>query len=229
MDFVISALVVFSGYLLGSVSFSVIIARIFAQKDIREYGSGNAGATNVIRTIGPIPGALTFLLDFLKGMAAIAIARWAFGGSIPPAGQADQQKYLIYAGLAAISVMTGHMFPVFFRFKGGKAVSTAGGILFMLFPEAAWILLVVFIIVLLLTRTVSIASCSIAILLPFIEPILNATGVVRTDHLLMRTVIAAVMCGIVVYTHRANIRRIIDGTEPQLFSFDKKEKENAKG
>ena len=218
-------LVVVSCYLLGSISFSVIIAKIFTQRDVREHGSGNAGATNVIRSVGVVPGLLTFLFDLLKGVAAVALARWVFDNLLAASAR-DDRTYLIYAGLAGLFAMIGHIFPVFFRFKGGKAVSTAGGILFMLFPTAFWILLAIFIITLLITRTVSISSITIAVLLPFIEPVLDCTGIVKTDNLLIKTIIAVVFAFIVVIMHRANIKRLIAGEEPKLFSFGKKEKQS---
>jgi glycerol-3-phosphate acyltransferase PlsY len=195
--------IVVTSYLLGSIPFGLILVRIFRKEDIRTLGSGNIGATNVVRSGAKGLGAATFLLDALKGYVAVYIAGMLMHGSahgIPALQNAS--------ALAGIVVVLGHMFPVWLGFNGGKGVATALGMAIALSPLAALIALGVFIAVLAISRYVSLAS----ILAVTVYPIF-ALLVFR----LPRTALsAAVIIGVpllVVIRHHKNIARLAQGTE----------------
>ena len=137
-------------YLLGSISFAIIVSRIYAHDDVRKYGSKNAGMTNILRTYGKMPAFFTLLGDFLKGVLAVVIGRWIF--SIFGVTEFD-------AGyLAGFFALLGHLYPIYFGFKGGKGVLTSLGIILVVNPLVFFILLIIFLPVLFITRIVSLVS-----------------------------------------------------------------------
>ena len=140
-----------AAYLLGSLSFSIIVTRLLYHKDIRTFGSGNAGMTNVLRTFGKGAAALTIVGDIGKGILAVLLAKWAFG-----AFTAADPIYGAY--IAAFCAVLGHVYPVYFGFKGGKAVSVATGTIIAIKPVLILPLLAVFFIVFLCSKMVSLAS-----------------------------------------------------------------------
>ena len=182
------------GYLIGSVSISILISKYLFHQDVRTMGSGNAGAANAARTYGPVVGALTFGGDFLKGVIAAAIGLCLCG----------TYGYAV----AAAACLIGHCFPVYFGFKGGKAVSTAAGITLLLDWRVFLTAFVVFIIVAFLTRTASASSMSAAVAIAVSTPIFN-----RNPALIC---LAVFMCLLVLLMHRGNIQRILQGTEPKF-------------
>lgn len=185
-------------YLLGSIPFGLILVRLRTGRDVRQSGSGNIGATNVLRTTGRFWGVATLLLDAAKGAAAVLIAGALTGGD-PTA--------LYLAGLAAV---LGHIFPVWLRFRGGKGVATCLGVFLVLSPLAVLPTLGVFIGLALLTRTVSIGSVSAAIAFPL--------AVWWLDQVTGPQLAAILGCtAAVVYSHRSNIVRIIKGREHRLW------------
>ncbi len=191
-------------YLLGSLSFGVITTRLFLKKDIRTMGSGNAGMTNVLRSAGVLPGVLTGLGDFAKGTAAILWGRWLFGLA----------AWSAYAGgcLAALFVLAGHLFPLYFGFRGGKGVMTSAGILLVLNPLALSILAVIFAITFAISRTVSIGSLAVAACYPLVTLVFC---LMRGEAWAAPTLLAAGMGALVFYTHRSNLARLRAGTEPK--------------
>ncbi len=197
-------------YLIGSISFSVIISKKMGGFDVREKGSGNAGSTNVLRTVGKKAGALTLLCDTLKGVAAILIAFIA--GLIIP----DINKSLLIQ-LAGIAVILGHTFPIFFNFKGGKGVATSLGVLLVTNWNIGLICLVFALVLMLLTRMVSLGSIAAAILFPvlviFMPPIEGSAYLVPEGNYIIYAIILAIL---VVYNHRANVKRLLTGTENRL-------------
>jgi acyl phosphate:glycerol-3-phosphate acyltransferase len=187
-----------AGYLIGSVPFGLIVGRAVGGLDVRDFGSGNMGTANVLRTVGARAGALTFALDVAKGAAAIGLARrW---GADPTAQAA--------AGLAAC---VGHSWPVFARFRGGKAVATAFGGLLMVSPEAAAWATVGGLGALALSRTMSVGSLTAAG-----TATLGAGLESSRRHDAVPFVFTALASTLVIVRHSANIRRIARGEEPQL-------------
>lgn len=187
-----------AGYLIGSVPFGLIVGKTVGGLDVRDFGSGNMGTANVLRTVGARAGALTFSLDVAKGAAAIGLARrW---GADPTAQAA--------AGLAAC---VGHSWPVFARFRGGKAVATAFGGLLMVSPEAAAWATVGGLGALALSRTMSVGSLTAAG-----TATLGAGLESSRRHDAVPFVFTALASTLVIVRHAANIRRIARGEEPQL-------------
>lgn len=191
-------------YLLGSIPFGFLLVLLFRKQDIRATGSGNIGATNVLRSGGKKLGALTFLLDTAKGYGAVAIAALL----AIHAGRLAFQNAVVVAGLFAI---LGHMFPVWLRFKGGKGVATAFGTFLALSPWTALAALGIFIIAVLLTRIVSLGSILAAIAFPFLSFIFLP----RQHTIFFRTVIFC-CSALVIAKHKANIARLLHGTEFRL-------------
>ena len=198
-------------YLIGSVNFSVILSKKMAGFDVREKGSGNAGTTNMLRSVGKKAAALTLVCDVLKGVIAILIAMfigWAF--------KIENQSLLVQ--IAGIAVVIGHTFPIFFGFKGGKGVATSLGILIMSNWQIGLICLVFGVLLIALTRMVSLGSCSAAVLFPVLTLFITDNYIVsQGSGYLIYSIILAV---IVLYNHRSNIKRIMEGNENRI-SFGK--------
>ena len=202
-------------YLIGSVNFSVIFSKKFAGFDVREKGSGNAGSTNMLRSVGKKAAALTLVCDVLKGVVAIVIA--IIVGNIIQ----DSNKELLLQ-IAGIAVVLGHTFPIFFQFKGGKGVATSLGILLMSNWQIGLICLVFALVLMALTRMVSLGSCAAAVLFPVLTLFINDHYTVLTEGKPGSTylVYSIIMAAIVLFNHRSNIKRILNGTENKL-SFKK--------
>jgi len=197
-------------YAIGSISFSVIFSRKFAGFDVREKGSGNAGTTNVLRTVGKKVAALTLVCDILKGVIAVLIAMLV--GHIWKELDTALLKYL--AGFMAI---LGHTFPIFFEFRGGKGVATSLGILLTIEPKIGLICLIFAIILIALTKMVSVGSILAAILFPILNIFIGQNNNFGT------ITISILIALLVIFNHRKNIQRIKDGNENKL-SFKKTEK-----
>lgn len=198
-------------YLIGSVNFSVILSKKMAGFDVREKGSGNAGTTNMLRSVGKKAAVLTLICDVLKGVVAILIAifiGWAF--------RIENQSLLVQ--IAGIAVVLGHTFPIFFGFKGGKGVATSLGILIMSNWQIGLICLVFGVLLIALTRMVSLGSCSAAVLFPVLTLFITDHYIVtQGSGYLIYSIILAV---IVLFNHRSNIKRIMAGKENRI-SFKK--------
>ena len=192
-------------YLLGSISFSVIISKKMAGFDVREKGSGNAGSTNVLRTVGKKAAALTLVCDCLKGVVAILIA--FIVGKI----FANLDSSLLVQ-LAGIFVILGHTFPVFFKFKGGKGVATSLGVLLLINWQIGLICLVFALVLMALTRFVSLGSVGAAILFPVLTIFINTNYLVPGNYILFGIIIAA----LVIFNHRTNVKRLLKGNENKL-------------
>lgn len=202
-------------YCIGSINFSVMISKKVAGFDVREKGSGNAGSTNVLRTVGKKAAALTLACDILKGVVAIAIS--IIIGNIVEG--ANKELLLQIAGIA---VVLGHTFPIFFGFKGGKGVATSLGILLMSNWKIGLICLVFALVLMILTRMVSLGSCGAAILFPVLTLFINDSYTVLTDGKRGSTylIYSIILAIIVLYNHRSNIKRLLNGTENKI-SFKK--------
>lgn len=202
-----------SGYLLGSINTSIIVGKVFGI-DIRKHGSGNAGATNTLRTLGAKPAIFTFAGDALKGVIACLIGSFIFRLFInsPENGELG----LLVAGFSAI---LGHNWPLYFGFKGGKGVLTSFAVLLMMDWRLALILVGVFLVITSTTRFVSLGSVVAAALYPFLA-LIPAFG--HVGHGWQFVVAACLVGGLIIFRHTANIKRLINGTESKVFS--KKEK-----
>ena len=215
---VITALVtVIAAYLIGSISFAVIFAKSFLKKDVRELGSGNAGATNVMRNAGMLPGLLTFVCDALKGFAASYMGYAIFDYIHTETG--SEWSYAIYgAYLCGAACMLGHIVPIFFGFKGGKGVATSVGIFAVCCPIAIIIGLIVFIALVIITRYVSLGSV-VAATIGVILSIIFHNDMARV---LPQMLLAVVMGAMVIGKHRENIKRLLNGTESKIKFGSKK-------
>lgn len=203
-------------YAIGSINFSVILSKKIAGFDVREKGSGNAGTTNMLRSVGKKAAAITLVCDILKGVVSIGIA--IIAGNI--AKNLDRELLLQIAGIA---VVIGHTFPIFFGFKGGKGVATSLGVLLMSNWQIGLICLVFAIVLMALTRMVSLGSCGAAILFPVLTLFINEHYTVLTEgkNGNVYFIYSVILAIIVLYNHRENIKRILNGTENKL-SFNKK-------
>ena len=192
-------IIIITAYLLGNISTSYIVAKRLAGVDIRTQGSGNAGSTNVLRTLGKKAGALTFIGDVLKGLIAVLIARFiAYGVNL---------DNTTCAYIAVVAVVLGHNYPVFLGFKGGKGVATSLGSMLGMNPLVALLCLGFFIIIVAITKYVSLRSILGIGLSPIIMMINhNNKGVLVTLFLTISVVI----------THKENIKRLLNGTERKL-------------
>ena len=179
--------------------------------DIRKYGSGNAGTTNMLRSVGKKAAALTLVCDILKGVISIGIAV-VLGNMVQ-----DINRELLVQ-IAGIAVVLGHTFPVFFGFKGGKGVATSLGVLLISNWQIGLICLVFALVLMVLTKMVSLGSCGAAVLYPVLTLFINQHYTVLTEGksgkaYLIYSIILAV---IVLYNHRSNIKRLLNGTENKL-------------
>jgi len=202
-------IVIIVAYLIGSIPFGYLIVKMTGGGDVRETGSGGTGATNVSRRAGKAAGVLTLVLDAFKGAIAVLVARVLLGG----AAANVNAKWFVAA--AAVAAITGHIFPVWLRFRGGKGVATAVGIFFMLAPFALLCAGLVFVIVVAITRYVSLASLAAAVLIPFFlwlqKWLIQPAADIRPP--LTAAVVSALL---IIFAHRGNIRRLINGTESKF-------------
>ena len=200
------AVVLAGSYLLGSIPFGYLVGRI-AGVDVRETGSGNVGATNVVRVLGKRYGYPVFVLDFLKGFGAVKIAMLLATGPSP-----DWNSPEMFGIIAAVSSVVGHSYPPWLKFKGGKGVATSAGALFALTAVGGLIGLAIWIVIFFLTRYVSLASVTAALVLPIVIFVISRRneGVKRIFYF---SVCAA---AVVVWRHRSNLFRLMRGTEPRF-------------
>jgi glycerol-3-phosphate acyltransferase PlsY len=197
-------LLIFLAYLIGSIPTALLISRRFFDIDIREYGSGNMGATNAFRVLGPKFGTMIMVLDVLKGMCAVGLFYL-----IPNylEDETARTNFMIGLGLAAV---LGHIFPIFADFKGGKGVATLLGMLLAVQPVVALTSVGVFVLVLFLTRYVSLSSILGAVMLP-----ISVLWIWNEDELSYR-IFAVLVAFLVIITHQKNIARLIKGVETRV-------------
>ena len=201
------AVLLAGSYLLGSIPFGYL-AGLLAGIDIRKVGSGNVGATNVVRVLGKKYGYPVFALDVLKGFGPVKISMLMAPG-LPQQWNSPE----IFGIVAAISSVLGHLYPPWLKFKGGKGVATSAGALLALTPIATLIGVAVWIIVFWLTGYVSLASMTAAILLPIVIFVLRSQDQNKGKPLVCSAVCVA---AIVIWRHRSNVSRLIRGTEPRF-------------
>ena len=201
-----------AAYLLGSINFAVIFAKIFLKKDVRELGSGNAGATNVLRNAGILPGLLTFLCDALKGFASSFLGLKMFE-YISHYESGDWARGIYGALICGLACMIGHVFPIFFGFKGGKGVATSVGIFAVCNPLAIAIGVTVFAIVLAITKIVSVSSLIATVVVVILS---IAFGEYVYADILPQAIIIFCMAAIIFLKHSSNIKRLLSGTESKI-------------
>ena len=216
-------------YLIGSISSAVIFTKLFAKTDVRLHGSGNAGLTNVLRTAGKTAGLFTLICDLAKGVAAVAVGRYAAyallvyltNGAIK-----TQLDPLYIAYICGFFCMVGHIYPIYFNFKGGKGALTACGTVLLISPTIFLILVSIFIIVTVTTRLVSVASMLGALSFPIatfflinIKPGYSFTLLWMPQKVVM-TLFACLFALVVIFKHKENIKRLMKGEEKK-FEFKK--------
>ncbi len=204
-------------YLLGSLNFGLIISEKKYHDDIRNHGSGNAGTTNMLRTYGKKAAVLTMVGDMLKAVIAVGLGYLIL--LVPPTvdnGEVIAKADPLGAAIAGLFVMLGHMFPCFFKFKGGKGVATAAMVILMIHPLSFLICFLVFVIIVVGTKFVSLGSIMGLMLYPII---LNAFAGPRLSNFF-----SVIMALLVVWAHRENIKRLLAGKESKISLFKKKEK-----
>ena len=222
-------LTAFISYLLGSISFATIFTYLFTKKDIRTMGSGNAGATNVLRSVGALPAALTLIGDVGKGVAAVLIGSALFR-HFDIQSISGEYAYEIGRGVAGLFALLGHLFPLYFNFKGGKGVLTAAGICLVMNPICLLVCLAAFLICLAISKIVSLSSCIACAMLPVSMFVYTYFFQYKTstephiNYVVIMTLLAFVYAAIVIFMHRSNIERLKNGTESKI-SVKKKEKQ----
>lgn len=216
---IVFGLVLIISYLIGSINFSIIISKKMAGFDVREKGSGNAGTTNVLRSVGKKAALLTLICDVLKGVVPVLIAI-LIGKIVNAFGMEIRIDYL--AEVAGIATIIGHTFPIFFGFKGGKGVASSLGLLLIINWQVGLICLVFALLIMIATRMVSAGSVTAAILFPVL--IIFGVGsqyfIIPGNYIIFSIALAL----IVIFNHRSNIKRILSGTENKL-SFKNKVEE----
>ncbi len=201
---IVSALI---GYLIGSVMFAVIISKYKYGSDIRTMGSGNAGMSNMMRNFGKKAGIATFAGDMLKGTVSVVVANlvttYLFNG--------NEITVLLATYIAAFANVIGHMFPIYFGFKGGKGVATGVGCVMGLYPPIAPVLLIIFYVVFKTSKMFSLGSIVATACFPLIQLLLNVLGL--TDFSLLAILLSTVLSLMVIGMHYQNIKRLVTGTE----------------
>lgn len=195
-------------YAIGSINFSVIISRKFAGFDVREKGSGNAGTTNMLRSVGKKAALITLLCDILKGVVAILIAL-IVGKIVKNIDRA------LLVQISGILVVVGHTFPIFFEFKGGKGIATSLGVILMINWKIGLICLVFALVIMAVSRMVSMGSVGAAILFPVLTIFIDTNFIVESNGV-KYFIFSLILALLVIFNHRENIKRIATGTENKL-------------
>ena len=214
MNIFVAIILPIAAYIIGSISSAVWIARTFHNIDIREHGSKNAGATNILRVLGTKAAIPVFLFDILKGILAVLLVRFTNLEN-------NTEAYNGYEIVLGTCAVLGHIFPLFASFKGGKGVATIAGFLLAINPGSMALTLCVFAICLSITHYVSLSSIVGAISFPFIVIFLFGFWLRPEATTLTMKVFSVIAAGIIVTTHHKNIKRLLNGTESKI-SFKKK-------
>lgn len=206
-------------YLLGSLNFSIILSKVVKKKDIRKSGSGNAGATNMMRTYGIKAAVGTMLGDIFKVAIGIIVAFAILGVPMKyiftnPADAAEIQRVVLYKEFAGLFCVLGHIFPLYFKFKGGKGVAACTGMVIIVDWRIALILFVIFVSVILISKWISLGSIVIAILYPVLIFVFYKNWIL--------SLVALLFTAIVIIAHRENIKRLIKGEENKISLKNKK-------
>ena len=214
----IAAVSAVQAYLLGSIDTGILVSKFLYHDDVRKYGSGAAGMTNMLRTFGKKAAALTAFGDVLKGVLAVCIGRWLF--TLMPESTTLSPYLAVY--LAAIFAIIGHLKPLYFGFKGGKGVLVAGGTILAIQPVLIPFLAVIFLACLLPTGMVSLGSVTMAALYPVLTILYGVFRGYSAADLTVCTIGSVIMAAMVIYMHRSNIQRIREGKEYRFGRHGKK-------
>lgn len=225
-------------YLLGSLSPAIIITKLKTGQDIRTLGSGNAGFTNVLRSVGVAPAVITILCDYAKGILAVLIGWWIFS-EMTITNDVSRLEYVKYGGyLAGVFVIIGHSFPIFYGFKGGKGVVTANALMIVVDIRVFLLIIATFLIVVLATRLISLGSIAGAIMFPVYTclityfcdylPLLGTPDEIRFRFVLISTACAFVIGLMIIIRHHENIKRLLAGEEKKIKPKSKKITETVK-
>ena len=220
MDYLALAFTVVFSYLFGSLNSAIIVCKLWKHKDIREYGSKNAGLTNVLRVFGKGPALATLIFDLIKGVAAVLVCRIVVTDLMNVTFFGDS-KFIGY--LAGFIVMIGHIFPVFYGFHGGKGVLLAATTLLTIDPLTCALSVGVFILLVVITKYVSVGSIAAAISYPIFTFIVQSFIIKYPEGVIPNTIVAALIGAVIVYMHKPNIQRLLNGTENKFGSKKKKE------
>ena len=213
-------------YLIGSLNPAIIITRLKTGKDIRTMGSGNAGFTNVLRSVGKGPAIATIICDYLKGIIGVLIGWWIFS-QLTVTNDVAPQEYVIYGRyLAGLFVILGHSFPIYYGFRGGKSVVTANALMLVVDWRVFLIVLGSFLIIFLATRLISLGSIACAALYPvytllityFLDylPNLGTQNELRFRFVLISTGCALLVGLIIIFRHKDNLKRLFSGEEKRI-------------
>lgn len=230
------------GYLIGSVNLSIVLSKLMGKGDIREHGSGNAGTTNTLRVLGKGPAALVLIFDICKAVIAILITKGIFAlagielctyPEIPegmqtfnPVSPIYNLQYVLGILLAAFGAILGHNFPIYYGFKGGKGIATSLGALLMIEWQIGVVCLVFALILMILSRMVSLGSICAAVLYPVLVWVMGeAFG---PEGKLAYVIFAVCIAALAIFRHRANIKRLLNGTENKLWKTKKEKLEEKK-
>ncbi|MBP1536998.1 MAG: glycerol-3-phosphate 1-O-acyltransferase PlsY [Ruminococcus sp.] len=220
MSYLAIAFTVVFSYLFGSLNSAILVCRIWKHKDIRDYGSNNAGLTNVLRVFGKGPALATLIFDLIKGVVAVVICRLVVTNAMDVTFFGDD-KFIGY--LAGFIVMLGHIFPVFYGFHGGKGVLLAATTLLTIDPLTCALSVGVFILLVVFTKYVSVGSIAAAISYPIFTFIVQMFIIKYPEGAIPDTIVAAMIGAVIVYMHKPNIQRLMNGTENK-FGSKKKDK-----
>jgi acyl phosphate:glycerol-3-phosphate acyltransferase len=211
------------GYLIGSVNLSIILSKLMGKGDIREQGSGNAGTTNTLRVLGKGPAALVLIFDICKAVIAILLAKGIFAISgvemFTALGDTTTLNVTYELGilLAALGAILGHNYPIYYGFKGGKGIATSLGALLMIEWQIGLVCLVFALVLMISSRMVSLGSICAAILYPVLVWIMGSAFGTSFKARMIYTIFAVLVAALAIYRHRANITRLLNGTENKLW------------
>jgi len=209
MNIILAIIAILIAYLLGSIPTSFIFAKLMKGMDIRDYGSGNVGATNLLRVTGKAPAILALFLDIVKGIVAVTLVPFIFIKFDP---KMSFEVFRIILGLAAVF---GHIWPVFLKFKGGKGVATSAGVLLIIAPKAVGLAILIWLLTLAVSRLVSLGAILASISLPVSSALMGERVEV--------VILCIILCLICCYKHKSNIKRLIRAEEPRLGEKVKKQ------
>lgn len=204
-----------AAYLIGSCNSAIVVIRLLKHQDIRDFGSKNAGLTNVLRCFGKGPALITLITDLVKGSMTIVLIRLV----VSWLGYSGDSMTIGY--IAGFMVMLGHIFPIYYGFKGGKGVLVAASVLTAIDIRTFAIVIPVFIITLIITKYVSVSSITAAVSYPVVTFLMQyKVAHIELNRVIVHTLLVAVTSALIIYMHRANILRLKNGTENK-FSFSK--------